>query len=277
MAWILALDRGNHSLKVAIFDSSTIIGRWREPIAHPEQTLDRIALESVLTAMHFQKSRLKDKDRRLLLRVVADSVAFHSVVFCSVDPRWTKEIERVLGKMGASRILEVSSKIELPFEMLVQMPGRVGPDRLAAAAGVVACGDREGIIVDAGTAITVDVLSQRGFLGGAIFPGKDLMYRALHEGTAALPLVTDAGRAIEPPGPNTKAAIITGVQWGTVGAVKELVERSRRRVSKKAGIWVTGGGGAAIASHLGRGTRYEPDLVFLGLHHLFEFNLDCKR
>jgi type III pantothenate kinase len=148
----------------------------------------------------------------------------------------------------------------------------VGPDRLAAAAGVVAAGDREGIIVDAGTAITVDVLAKKGFLGGAILPGKALCYRALHDGTAALPLVSDAPGTIGHPGRNTREAILSGVRWGVIGAVKELVARSRRHVSKDARVWVTGGGGAEIARHLGAGARYEGDLVFLGLRHLFDLN-----
>ena len=274
MAWILVLDRGTSSLKAALFDSGKIIGRWREPVAHPEETLRRIALESVLAAIPFKKSGLPQKDVQRSLRVIADSATFHRVVFSSVDTRWTREIRRVLGRMGSSRVLEVSAKTAFPFEILVKKPGKVGPDRLAAAAGVVASGGREGIIVDAGTAITVDILSKKGFLGGAILPGRDLMYRALHEGTSALPLVSDSCRAIEPPGRDTKEAIITGAEWGVVGAVKELVDRSRRHVSNRAAVWVTGGGGAPIASHLGTGARYESDLVFLGLHYLFELNVD---
>jgi type III pantothenate kinase len=272
VAWILALDRGNDALKAALFDSGTIIGKWREESARPEAAIRRIAREIALDSAKAADARLSKKDRLLLLDAVLGSVMFHSVVFSSVDPRWTKEIRRVLDRMGASRVLEVSAKIEFPFEILVERPSKTGPDRLAAAAGVVAAGGREAIIVDAGTAITVDVLSKKGFLGGAIFPGTGLLYRALRDGTAALPLVTGRAGVAGPPGRSTRDAIVAGVERGAAGAVKELVALSRRSVSRNARLWVTGGGGAGLAKYLGKGARYEPDLVLRGCAHLFDLN-----
>ena len=272
MAWILALDRGNDSLKAALFDSGKILGKWREEGARPEASLRRIARELALDSASPAGARLSKEDRALLLDAILGSVMFHSVVFSSVDPRWTKTIRRVLDRMGASRILEVSAKIEFPFDILVDRPSKTGPDRFAAAAGVVAAGGCEAIIVDAGTAITVDVLSKKGFLGGAIFPGTGLLYRALHDGTAALPLVTGRGEAADPPGQSTRDAIVAGVEGGAVGAVRELVALSRRSVSKNARLWVTGGCGAGLAKHLGKGARYEPDLVLRGLRYLFDLN-----
>ena len=171
MAWILALDRGNDALKAALFDSGTIIGKWREAGGRPEDSLRRIAAELARDSARAAGAGLSKADRALLLDAIRGSVMFHSVVFSSVDPRWTEAMRRVLDRMGASRVLEVSAKIEFPFGILVERPAKTGPDRLAAAAGVIAAGEREAIIVDAGTAITVDVLSKRGFLGGAIFPG----------------------------------------------------------------------------------------------------------
>jgi type III pantothenate kinase len=272
VARILALDRGNDSLKAALFDAGKIIARWRVPAARPGPALRKIALEAACAALGAASLSLSETDRRRLLHLLAGTATFHSVVYSSVDPRWTKEIRGILEKMGASRILEVGSKTEFPFEILVARPAKVGPDRLAAAAGVIAAGGREAIIVDAGTAITVDVLSKRGFLGGSIFPGMALMLRSLHEGTAALPLVSGTLGRIDPPGRDTRGAMLSGTHWGVIGAVKELVARSRRRVSRNARIWVTGGGGAALARGLGKGARYEPDLVFLGLHHVFKLN-----
>lgn len=272
MARLLALDRGNDALKVALLDSGTIVGRWREQGARPEAALRRIAREIALDSVCAPGAGLSKKDRALLLAAVQGSVMFHSVAFSSVDPRWTNDIRRALDRRGASRVLEVSAKIRFPFEILVDRPSKTGPDRLAAAAGVVAAGAREAIVVDAGTAITVDVLSKKGFLGGAIFPGTGLLYRALHDGTAALPLVTGRGGTVDPPGRSTRDAIVAGVERGAVGAVRELVALSRRRLSKNAPVWVTGGGGAGIAEHLGKGARYEPDLVFRGLEYLFDLN-----
>ncbi len=272
MTRILALDRGNDSLKAALFDSGTIVARWRERGARPEDSLRGIVREIASGAARADGGRLGRKDRAGLRDTLAGSVIVHSVVFCSVDPRWTERIVRALERLGASRVLEVSARIDFPFDLLVDRPSKTGPDRLAAAAGVAAAGEREAIIVDAGTAITVDVLSKKGFLGGAIFPGTALLYRALHEGTAALPLVSERGGAVRAPGRNTREAIVAGVEGGTAGAVKELVARSRARVSKRARVWVTGGGGAGLSKRLGKGVRYEPDLVLRGLKYLFDLN-----
>jgi len=272
MGLMLALDRGNESLKVALFDSGTIVLRWRLEGERFEGKLRRLALDAVLGTIVSRKARLSPGDRRRLVRIIAESAVIEGAAYCSVVPRATKEISRALVRLGTGAILEVNSGIVFPFRIVVESPSKVGPDRLAAAAGVVAAGDRDAIIVDAGTAITVDVLSKKAFLGGAIIPGTALMCRALYEGTATLPLVSCEGRTVEPPGINTREAIAAGVGWGATGAVRELVARSRRRVSKSARVWVTGGGGEAIARHLGSGARYERDLVFLGLRHLFELN-----
>jgi pantothenate kinase type III len=272
VARILAIDRGNQSLKLALVDSNVIIARWRSPIAQEEALLSRIALASVLTAPVVSGAPRPGARRSRGPRHKEPSIELHGVIVSSVDRRWMGKMRGLLEKTGARRIIEVSSKMKFPFEILVDRPSTVGSDRLAAAAGVIAAGNREAIIVDAGTAITVDTLSERGFLGGAIFPGRDLLCRVLHEGTAALPLVSDRGGAVEPPGRNTKEAILAGVRWGVIGAVRELVHCSRRRVSKGAGIWVTGGGGAAIAAHVGSRVRNEPDLIFHGLRLLFELD-----
>ena len=272
MTRILALDRGNDALKAALFDGGAIVGRWRTRGGRPDDALLAIARDIARDAANAAGAGVSKRERALLRDALLGSVMFHSVVFSSVDPRWAEEVKRALRRMGASRILEASAKLEYPFAILVDRPSKTGPDRLAAAAGVAAAGCREAVIVDAGTAITVDVLSKEGFLGGAIFPGTALLYRALHDGTAALPLVRGSAGEAELPGRNTKDAIAAGVEAGAIGAVKELVARSRRRVSRKAGIWVTGGGGASLAASLGRETRFEPDLVLRGLSRLFDLN-----
>ncbi|MDD4856639.1 MAG: type III pantothenate kinase [Candidatus Krumholzibacteria bacterium] len=272
MGWILALDRGNHSLKIALFDSGKIVGRWNGADSPPEDLLRMIAMELTAKSTASAPGRISRQDRKRLFDSILGSVMFHSAVFSSVVPRETKKIRAALDAMHVSRVLEIGSGVEFPFEILVDKPAKVGPDRLAAAAGVSAAGEKEAVIVDAGTAITVDVLSKKGFLGGAIFPGRDLVCRALHDGTAALPLVSPGSTAVMPPGSSTREAIIAGAQWGSIGAVKELVAISRRRLSRNARVWVTGAGGASIAGRLGKGARYEGDLVFLGLHRLFETN-----
>src|SRR6185295_3956598 len=112
----------------------------------------------------------------------------------------------------------------------VEEPARVGIDRLLAAlaANHLRRPERAAIVADLGTAITVDLLSENGtFEGGAILPGIGMSSRALAEQTDALPRV-----AIEPSqgtptslGKSTEAAIRSGLYWGTIGAMSELIGR----------------------------------------------------
>ena len=117
----------------------------------------------------------------------------------------------------------------------LEHPERVGLDRLAAAAAVnrLRSPDRGAIIVDTGSAVTVDLLSADGvFRGGAILPGIDMSARALHEFTDLLPLVSLNELSVPPPalGVSTVTAIRGGLFWGQVGAVRRGIELSSRLV-----------------------------------------------
>ncbi|MSR61775.1 MAG: type III pantothenate kinase [Planctomycetes bacterium] len=107
-------------------------------------------------------------------------------------------------------------------------PERVGQDRLYAAAGAAALLASDCVVVDAGTALTVDALRMvqgRGsFLGGAIAPGPELAAAALHAGTARLPRV-ELRPGVLALGTNTEDAIRAGVAVGFRGAAGLLVER----------------------------------------------------
>ncbi|TXT32104.1 MAG: type III pantothenate kinase [Planctomycetota bacterium] len=147
----------------------------------------------------------------------------------------------------------VANTDDFPLTIRVDEPRRVGIDRLlnAIAVNELRRSDRPAIIVDSGTATTVDVVSADGaFEGGAILPGLALSAKALHEYTALLPLVSvpELGQATpEPLGRNTRAAIRSGLFWGQLGAVKELIARQAER---DVDIFVTGGGGALLANFL---------------------------
>ena len=161
----------------------------------------------------------------------------------------------------------VANTDDFPLTIHVDEPRRVGIDRLlnAVAVNELRRADCPAIIVDSGTATTVDVVSSDGaFEGGAILPGLALSAKALHEYTALLPLVSvpELGQATpEPLGRNTRAAIRSGLFWGQLGAVKELIER---QAGTDADLFVTGGGGALLASHL-PDARFEPQLPLQGL------------
>jgi type III pantothenate kinase len=133
---------------------------------------------------------------------------------------------------------------QLPLRVRVEHPDRVGIDRLLDA--VAANTRREpgagAVIVDAGSAVTVDWLDAEGtFCGGAILPGLRLMARTLHEHTALLPLIEEHGRIPDVPGTDTHTAIEAGVFWSVVGGIDALVERLAEPASATPVVFLTGG------------------------------------
>ena len=176
------------------------------------------------------------------------------------------------------RVLE--NRLDLPLTTTVDQPHRVGIDRLlnAVAANAIRAAGHGAVIVDTGTATTVDVVTADGaFAGGAILPGFELSARALHHYTALLPLLSIeelAGEPHDPLGTDTRAAIRSGLFWGQVGAVKELVAQlsmlftSDRATGGQAGseplLLLTGGGAALLAPELPE-ARFEPHLALQGI------------
>jgi type III pantothenate kinase len=160
---------------------------------------------------------------------------------------------------------EVLSVDDYPLAVEVDEPDKVGMDRLAGALGANALKqpDRAAIVIDLGSAITVDLVSPAGaFLGGAILPGIAMSAKALHEFTDLLPLEPMIELA-EPPaalGKTTSACLRAGLYWGAIGAVRELVSRLTPPGDQPQ-LYLTGGAGAAAAGLIVDSTGRPADLV----------------
>ncbi len=170
---------------------------------------------------------------------------------------------------GAPRV--VNRAAELPLRVNVDSPDKVGIDRLldAVAANVLRPQRDAAIIVDAGTATTVDLVSAEGaFEGGSILPGIELGARALHQYTALLPLIDVPALladSVAPLGLSTREAIASGLWFGQIGAIRELMSRFERLVEGPIQVLVTGGNGRWLAPALRSDARFEPDLALRGL------------
>ncbi|MFZ5833296.1 MAG: type III pantothenate kinase, partial [Planctomycetota bacterium] len=155
----------------------------------------------------------------------------------------------------------------LGLKVDLERPDMVGIDRLLDAVAANALRDpaRPAVVVDVGSAITVDLVSAAGaFQGGAILPGLGMAARALHEFTDLLPLI-EAHELGEPPpvvGPATVPAMRSGLFWGAVGAVRELVQHM---AGDEAQVFLTGGAGMAVARLLGPRAMVVPHLTLSGI------------
>ncbi|OYW18943.1 MAG: hypothetical protein B7Z55_09735 [Planctomycetales bacterium 12-60-4] len=172
----------------------------------------------------------------------------------------------------------------LPIRVEVEAPERVGLDRLlnAVAANVLRPENHGAIVVDSGTATTLDVVTNSGsFVGGAILPGFALSSKALHHYTALLPELSLAELGPVLPhalGTETRAALRSGIYWGQVGAIRQLVQQlcdelnwrppfndsGAVRADSNCWLVLTGGGGPWLAQQF-PGVLQIPSFAMHGL------------
>lgn len=166
----------------------------------------------------------------------------------------------------AQRLLE---NRDLPLHIAVDHPEKVGIDRLANAVAARARLVEPGpaIIVDAGSAVTVDWVDNQGvFRGGSIFPGLRLMTRALQQYTARLPLVSIEQPKPPLPATNTRDAIAAGVYWAVVGGIETLIKQlSAQPAGDHSSVFLTGGDAHLLAPALAADVHLWPDMTLEGI------------
>ena len=143
-----------------------------------------------------------------------------SVILSSVVPDKSKVIESTFGE---DRVLRVSSSIELGIGIDYPAPETIGADRLANAAATVCYYGAPAVVVDFGTAVTFDILSESGaYVGGVIAPGLAAMTEYMFEHTALLPRI-DLEEPRSAIGKSTEEAMQAGAVLGYRGLVKDIL------------------------------------------------------
>jgi len=258
----IAVDIGNSRIKIGRFD-----GASKSPLPEPSSILDLAITDHA--AGDFNTAELCEWCRTYITHPT---------------PWLIGTVHRAAGRklVAAIRDWEKRAQIRCPTRLLsndnvsltiaVDEPSRVGIDRLlgALAAKQTREPSRAAIIVDLGTAITVDLLDAEGaFAGGAILPGIGMSARALAEQTDALPHVAmehleNAPAAL---GKSTEAAIQAGLYWGAVGAIRELVARLTSELPQPPELFFTGGASQQVANLFAQHGRvhHVPHLVLAGI------------
>jgi type III pantothenate kinase len=159
---------------------------------------------------------------------------------------------------------------DLPLRVDLPRPDMVGIDRLlaAVAANRLRPPQRPAVIVDLGSAITVDLVSGEGiFRGGAIMPGIGMSARALHEFTDLLPRL-DFEHLHEAPavlGATTVEAMQSGLFWGAIGAARELLTRLAQEEEEPPWLVLTGGAAPSVARLMADDAHFEANLTLAGI------------
>lgn len=251
----LVLDVGNSAAKGGLFRGEALVHTFRI------EGIDAVEPSAWSAAL---RERIGD--------VRPDRAGLASVV-----PSATAPLREVLRELTGREALVVSSDLRLPFRLDYQTPHTLGTDRLAAAAAAwtrFGGGSDAGacVVVDAGTAVTYEVVDRAGvYRGGAIAPGPALSARALIGGTAQLPSAVPLELPEHAIGRSTREAIQAGLMWGFLDSVAGMLRRIRGTLKAPTYVVATGGWGPFLQEHL-EIDRVEPHLVLEGIRVLMEAN-----
>jgi type III pantothenate kinase len=245
---LIVIDVGNTRIKLGDFAHPL-----EQPLPHPRRTL----------------SLAHEWTEAELAAFAARPAAECAWRIASVNRPAAARLVDWLGRCGATRVEQITCG-DLPLEVELPRPDLVGIDRLANAVAVNRLRDsrRPALVIDFGTAIKVDLVTAQGaFAGGAIAPGIPMAARALEAFTDLLPLVEvkDSPPAL---GKSTLEAISSGLYWGAVGTVRELIRRLSDD-AQPAQIFLTGGGAPEFAAILAEDdehvTQFVPHLTLAGI------------
>src|SRR5438270_3099957 len=169
------------------------------------------------------------------------------LVVCSVVPKKNRQVRK---GAGPSKILWLNWRLRLGVGIDYPAPRTIGADRLANAAAVASLYGWPAIVVDFGTALTFDIVSEeKKYVGGVIAPGLEAMTNFLYQRTALLPRLSlrEPRRAV---GRSTIDAMMSGAVFGYRGLVREIIVRikAERFMRKKVHVIATGGYAELIAA-----------------------------
>lgn len=193
------------------------------------------------------------------------------IVVSSVVPAKNSAILKAAGK---ANVLWLDWKLKLGVEIDYPKPQSIGADRLANAAAVTALYGCPAVVVDFGTAVTFDIVSERrAYIGGVIAPGLEVMTNFLYQRTALLPKLSlkEPRRAI---GKSTIQAMLSGAVFGYRGLVREILSqiRTEQFPRKKVYVVATGGYARLIAGRLPEIGVVLPNLTLEGLRIVANLN-----
>jgi type III pantothenate kinase len=251
-----------HLLAVSIGNTRTRLGVFRGKELDQSSVVDNADPAALVAAV-----RGVEMDR-------ADA----PVVFASVNEPAAEGLVGSLGPAYAGRVHRFGRDLTIPIRRALPDASRTGHDRLLAALAAHARTQQACVVIDAGTAITVDFVDGEGvFHGGAIAPGVRMMLRSMHEHTAALPRVEFPRTRVEDAGPfgqDTASAMILGVRSAAVGMARLLIDRYAEAFGAYPVVVATGGDAPALFEGDPLIERIVPDLVLLGIHAACERLMD---
>ncbi|NND63399.1 MAG: type III pantothenate kinase [Flavobacteriaceae bacterium] len=240
----LIIDVGNTYIKLAVFANSELLQKWRCQEEAFFTCLDEV------------------------------SEAYTNIKNCMISSVGKFSEEEISALKKKFHLIILSKELQLPFVNLYSTPKTLGVDRIAlVSAAAHQFPDKNVLVIDAGSCITYDFLNdQNEYLGGAISPGMEMRYKAMHTFTANLPLL-NAEAPENLIGNSTSSSMHVGVIQGVINELEGFIERYNENFTNLTVI-LTGGDAHFLRDSIKNDIFANSNFLLEGLNHLLETNND---
>src|SRR2546422_3479557 len=255
MGLLLTIDLGNTNTVLGVFEGTELRAHWRLATRR-EQTADEYG---ILVRNLFASSGLAP-------------AGIEGVALASVVPPLTPVLVALSKQYLNLEPLVVEPGVRTGMPILYEPPGDVGADRIVNGVAAFAAYGGPVIVVDFGTATTLDVVTRKGeYLGGVICPGVGISADALFQRAARLPRVDvrNPGKVI---GRSTVGSMQAGLYFGYASMVEGIIARIRAELQDTARVVATGGLAETLAGDIPSIEAVDPVLTLTGLRLIWERN-----
>ncbi|MFH1282582.1 MAG: type III pantothenate kinase [bacterium] len=264
---ILSIDIGN---------TSTVLGLFKDSKLYLKK---RLNTENIINSLnfHLKKSQKSSNSFDKTLNELKEYALKRSNKICgislaSVVPHITNKLIKLLKSEFHAKVLNVDYRTKSGLVIKIDNPKELGADRIVNASFAYHCFHGACIIVDMGTATTLDCVNNRGeYIGGMILPGIEIAAKALKMFTAKLPFVSFK-KPLRVIGRNTIQCISSGLYYGGLGMIQEAIKQCKKEIASDVTVILTGGLGGLFFYKLKEIKYYWQDLTLIGLNNLWEIN-----